>query len=269
MTATQESQRNYKHTKEKKLNSESLVPDLKYEVSYLEKGFLCVGLDEVGRGCLAGPVVTAAVVLPDYILNSKTPTITEREKIWKQQIDSSNWWWFLDDSKRVLPKDREDLAFRIWKNCHVQVGWCLPEEIDTWNILHASMLAMRQAAAPFTGLAQVLLVDGHMDPFHSRFSKKENKLSAKDLGFINVETLVKGDQKSLSIAAASIVAKVYRDQWMSHLESVFPGYGFAQHKGYSTDQHHDALRMLGPCSIHRKSFAPISGAGDPLQPELF
>ena len=114
----------------------------------------------------------------------------------------------------------------------VQVAWCSVEEIDRWNILHAAMVAMRRALEPFQSIAQAVLVDGHISPFEPRYQCPPGE--AARLGFTHVDTLVKGDQRSRSIAAASIVAKVHRDRWMAELSAVHPGYGFEEHKGYSS-----------------------------------
>ncbi|MBI3557067.1 MAG: ribonuclease HII [Deltaproteobacteria bacterium] len=205
-----------------------------------------MGVDEVGRGCLAGPVVTAAVVFPDVILSSADP---------------DGWWLGVNDSKLVAPAKREQLAAKILEACAVQIAWCYPTEIDRWNILHASLIAMRRALGPFSGLAQAVLVDGNLNPFEPRFRCAPGL--ADRLGFTHVELLVKGDSRSLSIAAASIVAKVYRDRWMGELDLILPGYSFGVHKGYSTPLHYEAIRRLGPCPIHRLSFAPFkdSAAG--------
>lgn len=204
-------------------------------------------MDEVGRGCLAGPVVTAAVVLPELVFDAQAgPADT---------ASPDAWWTAINDSKLVAPPLRERLAALIQEHAQVRIAWCSSEEIDRWNILHAAMIAMRRALAPLAGAAQTVLVDGHLSPFEERFQARPNE--ALDLGFTHVETLVKGDQRSVSIAAASIVAKVFRDRWMGELDATFPGYDFARHKGYSTAVHHEALRRLGPSAIHRMSFAPL------------
>lgn len=226
-------------------------PNLDLEIEYFSKDMRCVGVDEVGRGCLAGPVVTAAVVLPDCILEGKSDL---------EMIDERPWWTWINDSKLLAPRLREVLSGLILKHSQVQIAWCFPEEIDRWNILHASMIAMRRAVWPFAGMAQIVLVDGNMDPFEQRFRCQEGL--AERLGFQQVETLVKGDQRSLSIAAASVVAKVYRDKWMTELETIFPGYGFGEHKGYSTPAHYRAIEKLGSCPIHRMSFAPFKNESD-------
>ena len=231
----------------KKPSVVAVTPDLSFELAHRKAGRLCVGVDEVGRGCLAGPVVTAAVLLPEIVFQKKTST-----------NDENSWWWELNDSKLLKPQVRERFAALLWEHAEVQIAWCLTQEIDQWNILHASMIAMRRALWPFQGKVQTVLVDGNQSPFDPRFRCPKGE--AEKLGFTHVETLVKGDQRSLSIAAASVVAKVYRDHWMAELDSVFPGYGFAGHKGYSTPVHQKALREYGACVIHRQSFAPVRSA---------
>ena len=203
-----------------------------------------MGVDEVGRGCLAGPVVTAAVVFPDHIVNQNQT---------ENQADDRGWWSTIRDSKLLKPQVREDLAQKIWQYCHVQVAWCDSQEIDQHNILKASLLAMRQCLWPFSGLAQVVLVDGHIDPYKPQFGAAPDL--AVRLGFQRVIPLVKGDQKSFSIAAASIVAKVFRDHWMDELEGLFPGYGLSKHKGYPTPDHKRSLKEHGLLPIHRRSFS--------------
>ncbi len=217
-------------------------PTFEFERRHRAQGRVTVGVDEVGRGCLAGPVVTAAVVMPEAILVSE---------------DADAWWLAINDSKLVSPPLRERLAARILETCEVQIAWCYPREIDRWNILHASLIAMRRALGPFSGLAQAVLVDGHMNPFEPRFRCRPGL--AEKLGFTHVELLVKGDSRSISIAAASIVAKVYRDRWMVELDALVPGYSFGVHKGYSTPLHYQAIAKLGPCALHRLSFAPFKG----------
>lgn len=183
-------------------------------------------MDEAGRGPLAGPVVVAAVALPE---------------------EPSAELCAARDSKTMTPKSRERLFGVV--RCQAQavsVAWAHPPAIDRDNILAATLAAMGRAArrvAAKTGGGPVLvLVDG---PRAIR-------------GFeLPQETIVDGDAKSLSIACASIVAKVVRDRWMERLERRRPGYGFSQHKGYGTKRHLDALDELGPCDAHRKSYSPV------------
>ncbi len=185
------------------------------------------GVDEAGRGPLAGPVVAAAVVLrPD----SRLPGV--------------------DDSKRVHPRRRESLFPLILQEARaVGVGVVHRDEIDRRNIREASFLAMRKALGRLAYEPDVVLVDGEAIP----------GLSFRQKG------IPKGDQQSLSIAAASIVAKVVRDRIMTVLDRKYPGYGFGRHKGYGTVLHREAIARLGLCSIHRRTFchAATSVRGQP------
>lgn len=175
------------------------------------------GLDEAGRGCLAGPVVAAAVVLPP---EAHLPG--------------------LDDSKKLSPEERERLFGLIHTEAlAVGVGQCSAEEIDRLNILRAALEAMRRAVADIALAPDVLLVDGNQP------------LAAPPCP---QETVVRGDGRSLSIAAASVVAKVTRDRLMVTLDRAYPHYGWAAHKGYPTAQHYAALAVQGPSPHHRRSF---------------
>ncbi|NPV25899.1 MAG: ribonuclease HII [Firmicutes bacterium] len=180
---------------------------------------LVAGVDEVGRGPLAGPVMAAAVVLPGEV-----------------QLPG------LNDSKQLTPRQREELEVRIKA---VAISWSLglasPQEIDQMNIRVASLLAMRRAVENLDVAPEHLLVDAVQIP-----------------GVFQAQTaIIKGDRLSASIAAASIIAKVERDRLMDFYDVLFPGYGFAKHKGYPTPEHFRALASLGPCSIHRRTFAPV------------
>jgi ribonuclease HII len=180
------------------------------------------GVDEVGRGPLAGPVVTAAVIL-----------------------DPQNPIPGLADSKKLTEKRREFLVPLIQKHALAwAIGRAEPEEIDELNILQASLLAMKRAVEALSISPEHVLVDGIHAP----------KLNCR------VTTIIKGDQSEPAIAAASILAKVARDQEMVALDNVYPGYGFAKHKGYPTKQHQQALISLGVTDIHRRSFAPVQAA---------
>ncbi|MEM8558234.1 MAG: ribonuclease HII [Bacteroidota bacterium] len=196
------------------------MPDLVLERRHWEAGRrFVVGTDEAGRGCLAGPVVAAAVVL--------APTTDERD------------WAGLTDSKKLSPDQRSALLPEIeHRAVAVGVGLCSPAEIDTLNILWASLEAMRRAVAALP-CCEALLVDGNR--------------AIPDAPWPQTP-LVKGDGRSLSIAAASVVAKVTRDRIMTHLHDDYPMYGWAQHKGYPTKAHYDALAAYGPCRHHRQSF---------------
>jgi ribonuclease HII len=182
------------------------------------------GIDEVGVGPLAGPVVAAAVVLPERVPLRG-----------------------LDDSKRVRPGLRESLALEIREIAlGVGIGEVSPEEIDQQGIYQASLEAMRRSVASLMRTTEVahLLVDARIVP-------------GVDLPQTSI---IKGDQKDASIAAASIVAKVHRDRHMAVLGKRYPAYGFEQHMGYGTAQHMSALEIHGPCPIHRRSFAPVEKA---------
>lgn len=179
------------------------------------------GVDEAGRGCLAGPVVAAAVVF----------------------LKRESWPEKLNDSKKLSRKVRRSLFEAICSNSDIcyGVGRAEVEEIDRMNILQASFLAMKRAVEQLSVVPEFQLLDG----------------SQKPKGSTNIDCLVKGDGLSPSIAAASILAKESRDRFMEDLDTRFPGYGFAVHKGYGTAAHMDALQRLGPCKWHRMSFAPV------------
>jgi len=186
-----------------------------YERAYGGRSCIC-GIDEAGRGPLAGPVVAAAVVLP-----------TDCRIL------------YLNDSKKLSPKKREALYDEIMEKAVAYgIGMAPPGRIDEINILQATYEAMRQAVDKLGAVPDVLLNDAVVIPG------------------INVEQvpIVKGDAKSVSIAAASILAKVTRDRMMEAYDKVYPQYGFAKHKGYGTAAHIEALRRHGPCGIHRRTF---------------
>jgi ribonuclease HII len=197
---------------------------LLWESHFYSRGARFVaGVDEAGRGPLAGPVVAAAVVLP-----------------------RSGTWSDFFDSKQVNEGERERLFERLTSD--PGVDWAVvsvhAEEIDQLNILRATHEAMRRALKGLRCAPDCVLVDG---------------LPVPDLGW-RQHALVKGDTLSRSIAAASIIAKVTRDRWMVQVDLEYPGYGFGQHKGYSTRAHLQALSRLGPCPIHRRSFRPVADA---------
>ena len=193
------------------------MPSFEYEDAKYAEGYTAVcGCDEAGRGPLCGPVVAAAVILP-------RDTVIEG----------------LNDSKKLTEKKREAL-FEVIKERAMAyaIAEATPAEIDEINILNASMLAMRRAVAALSVKADFALIDGNC----SR-------------GFeIPTETVVKGDAKSASIAAASILAKVTRDRQCVELDAEYPEYGIAKHKGYPTKDHMDAVRKYGAAPIYRKSF---------------
>ena len=195
--------------------SEMTMWEIEEEV-YAEGYTVICGVDEAGRGPLAGPVCAAAVILPRG-----------------HQIPG------LNDSKKLTDKKRREL-FPLIKEQAIAygIGMASHEEIDEINILQATYLAMERAIAQLEGKADLALIDGNR---------------AKDFGMA-VRTVVKGDSLSANIAAASVLAKVTRDNLMVEMAQEFPGYGFEVHKGYGTKAHYEALREKGPCAIHRMTF---------------
>ena len=186
-----------------------------YEKKYASYSYIC-GIDEVGRGPLAGPVVAGAVIFP------KNCDIL-----------------YINDSKKLSEKKREELYDIIMeKAIAVGIGYAAPERIDEINILQSTYEAMREAVSKLSVAPDLLLNDAVTIP----------ELSMKQV------PIIKGDAKSISIGAASIVAKVTRDRLMCEYDSVFPEYGFASNKGYGSAKHIEALQKYGPCPIHRKSF---------------
>ena len=178
---------------------------------------LIAGVDEVGRGPLAGPVVAAAVILP-------------------HDFDVLG----IDDSKKLSPKKREELAEVIKEKALAwSVGWVGPDRIDEINILEATKEAMTQAVQGLSLQPDHVLIDGN-------FTVRALALPQT--------AIVKGDANSTSIAAASILAKVTRDRYMEEMDAVYPGYAFASNKGYGTKAHYDGLKAQGPTPIHRRSF---------------
>ncbi len=204
------------------------MPDWSLERQLYRQGLTAVaGVDEVGRGPLAGPVVAAAVILPADLTGNEP------------------WLAALDDSKRLSARQREKALPLIEQNAvAVSLAMESPAEIDGWGIGPAAIRAMLRAVEGLAVRPQHLLID--------YVPLKESPYP--------FDTLVKGDQRSYSIAAASIVAKVARDQIMMQAETRYPGYGFARNKGYPTAQHRAKLRELGPCPLHRRSFAPVRQA---------
>ena len=192
-----------------------------FEIKARDQGYLCVaGVDEAGRGPLAGPVVAAAVVLPaDAMIQS------------------------LDDSKKLSPAKREQLFPQI-KEKAIAYGVAVvnPEVIDEINILQAALLAMQQAVEKSQSAPDLLLIDGNQ----------------KIKSSIEQWAIVKGDSKSLSIAAASVLAKVTRDHIMEDYHHLYPQYEFARHKGYGTKLHRYLIAEHGPCPIHRRTFRGVS-----------
>lgn len=210
-------------------DAEVVSPTLEYEQAAYADGCSCVaGVDEAGRGPLAGEVVAAAVHFTSY-----------------DDLPEG-----LNDSKKLTEKAREALYEKILKcgNVVYGIGVATVEEIDSINILKATHLAMARAVDALPVKVDFCLIDG---------------LPVKGFAWKH-QGIVKGDAKSLSISAASIVAKVTRDRLMMELDREYPSYGFAKHKGYGTKEHLDALREYGPCPKHRRSFGPVSQMELPL-----
>jgi ribonuclease HII len=204
------------------------------EEGYTQGFKLIAGLDEVGRGPLAGPVVAAAVVLPRGYAHEK-----------------------IKDSKLLSAKQREKLAPLIQQNAVCWgIGIVEADEIDELNIHQASLLAMVKALAALKSKADCALIDGNQSIPAALF--RIGKFLAGRSVF--QRTIIKGDRSCISIAAASIVAKVARDEIMIELDKRYPEYGFAEHKGYSCAEHFKALRRYGPSPIHRQSFKPVRDA---------
>lgn len=188
-----------------------------FEQQAHQKGYVVIaGIDEVGRGPLAGPVVSAAVILGnDFSVNGIT------------------------DSKQLSSRKRDDLYNQIYKHAQdISLGMVANDIIDQINILQAARLSMRYAVEQLQNPPDFLLIDGIYQIESS----------------IPQETIKKGDQRSISIAAASIIAKVTRDRIMTKYSTEYPEYGFEQHKGYGTKKHRDAIKKYGICPIHRRTF---------------
>ncbi|MFI5322441.1 MAG: ribonuclease HII [Thermodesulfobacteriota bacterium] len=196
-------------------------PDLVIEKEIWAKGKVPAGVDEVGRGPLAGPVVAAAVILPEVFTLEG-----------------------LDDSKKLTHLQRLEMLKKINSTAlALAVGIVDHEEIDSINILRASLLAMEKAVNHLHRKPDFLLIDGN----------QRTSLP------IPQKTIIKGDSRCCSIAAASIVAKVARDELMVQYHELYPQYNFKTHKGYATREHLEAIRKYGPCPIHRKSFRGVLG----------
>ena len=207
-----------------------MSPDFAHEDALRAQGYARIcGVDEAGRGPLAGPVVAGAALLPRAV--------------------ALDFFDELNDSKKLKAADRERLSAQIQQHAQWGIGLCDAAEIDEINIRCASWLAMQRAVEDLEarfGAVDTVLVDG---------------LAVREMEWPwPYQAIVKGDARSLSIAAASIVAKVARDAMMVEFESQFPGYGFARHKGYPTRAHYAALDELGACEIHRTTFAPVRAA---------
>jgi ribonuclease HII len=219
--------RNQRHQSKDMVTRPNLPPDLALEIALSQKLGLTriAGIDEAGRGALAGPVVAAAVILP---------------------LHDAGVLFALDrvtDSKLLSAKEREGLFPLICSRAMAySIGFVSAEIIDASGIMAATRQAMVEAVAQLMPAAEALLIDGRM------------RLPALSLP---QQDIIRGDQRSLSVAAASILAKVSRDRYMLDLDARYPGYGFARHKGYGTVEHRQALDRLGACPEHRLSFAPL------------
>jgi ribonuclease HII len=195
------------------------MPDFALEMSC--RGVVC-GIDEAGRGPLAGPVVAAAVIL-------------DRRRLPRALR------YGLDDSKKLAPEVREELAAILRRCAQIGIGAASVIEIDRQNILRATLAAMSRAVAALSAKPEIALVDGNVPPHLP----------------CPVRTIIGGDGLSLSIAAASVIAKVTRDRLMRRLALRYSGYGWETNVGYGTPEHHAALLALGPTPHHRRSFAPL------------
>ncbi len=200
------------------------MADFQIEKRIIEKGFSAIaGVDEVGRGAIFGPVVAAAVILPPVLIG----------------LGLSGWAEEIDDSKVISPPKRKRLAGAILANAvSVGIGLATNYEIDQKNIYWASLSAMRRAVENMPVAPDFILVDG---------------FRLNDVNYPQ-RSIVQGDRKSISIAAASIVAKVLRDEMIIHLDKVYEGYALSKNKGYGTKEHYKALKETGPTLFHRLTF---------------
>lgn len=190
-----------------------------HDQAFLDQGFgSLAGVDEAGRGPLAGPVVASAVIVRDFSFLSR-----------------------VDDSKKMSPAARNTAYDEILAKCLIGIGVVESEAIDTLNIFQATMQAMREAVGKLKQKPDCVLIDGPHLP----------ELPFKQFAIVD------GDALSFSIACASVVAKVTRDRMMAYYDEIYPVYGFKKHKGYGTKDHIIALKQHGPCRIHRKSFEPV------------
>ena len=202
-------------------------PDWTFEDKYSQiSPKLVAGVDEVGRGALAGPVVAAAVIFPPD-LNRTEPWITR-----------------IRDSKKLNQTSRLELAELIQKKCYTGLGEISPHVIDAINIRQATLLAMKKAVNGLHIMPERAIIDG---------------TDCIGLG-IEEQSIIGGDSRSVTIAAASIIAKVRRDEILTDLDDYFGEYGFSKHVGYGTRQHINAINELGPCVVHRFSFKPVKNA---------
>jgi ribonuclease HII len=201
-----------------------MQPDFSIENIY--PTLISLGIDEAGRGPLAGPVVAACAI-----------------------VDQNNFSKKIDDSKKLSSKQRREIYIELLENTKFGIGVVDAPKIDEINILNATKLAMHLALLDlqkkYQIFPQIILVDGNFIPF-----KKQDKI-------IEIIPIIKGDQKSLSIAAASIIAKEFRDDLMLKIDQEYPQFGFKKHMGYPTKFHVEKIKEFGICQFHRKSFQPI------------
>lgn len=219
---------------------------------------LIMGVDEAGRGPLAGPVVAAAVAVRKLQVTNYKLQTNQKKQILNNQTSSNEkiseeekMWGMVKDSKKLNEKRREEVFEFIKENFYVGVGICNHETIDRVNVLEATFLAMKKAVGDLKSQLPdqkgkiMILVDG--DKIIPNFSVQQ-------------KSIVSGDKLVKSISAASIIAKVTRDRIMNEFDKKYPAYQFAKHKGYGTKIHIDALKEYGPCEIHRRTFAPVRNA---------
>ncbi len=200
------------------------MPDFKIEKRAMKRGFRFIaGVDEAGRGALFGPVIAASVIFPGELIKKGL----------------SDWLTEIDDSKALSPRKRKRLLKDILANA-ASVGWGMatPFEVDQENIYRASLKAMKRAVENMPLTPDYILVDGF------------------NINNVNYpqKAIRQGDKKSITIAAASIMAKVLRDEMMAHLDKIFEGYGLGENKGYGTKKHYHALKERGPSLFHRRTF---------------
>ena len=210
------------------MNNSNQRPDLQLEMALFTGGIRHIaGIDEAGRGALAGPVVAAAVILP------------------LELPDLANTLHEVHDSKQLSPKVRQRAYDSIHRTARaISVGSATSNEVDELGLLPATRLAMSRAVAILQPQPQHLLLDYMLLP------EQETTQTSQ----------AKADSKSLSVAAASVIAKVTRDRWMVECDKKYPGYDFSQHKGYGTVHHRQVLSQLGPSPVHRLSYAPVAAS---------
>ncbi|CUS90818.1 ribonuclease HII [Candidatus Kryptobacter tengchongensis] len=202
---------------------------MRIENEFYEQGYsIIAGVDEAGCGPLAGPVVACAVILPKGYFNS-----------------------LIYDSKKVSPKLRRELYGVISENAiDIGIGVASNDEIDKFNVRGATKLAMIRALLELEVKPDVVLVDGNFFDVNFWMLNHDGKK-------VVIKNIIKGDRKSISIASASIIAKVLRDNFMEHYDEIYPGYNFSKHKGYPTEEHLSAIKRFGVTEIHRKTYKPI------------